>query len=157
MISSRDSGDRESLIFPKGGWEEDETSVRAAIRETWEEAGVVGDIEWQVGSFHFQSKRAKTKGYADGACVCCMYVMRVRKVKDDWPEMKKRERRWLTYEDALAKCRHPWMRSALEQWRLQVAGGCRGPQGPAQDRAGAARAAAPPPPATSKVAPSVAA
>lgn len=123
MITSRDSRDRESLIFPKGGWEEDETSVRAAIRETWEEAGVVGDIGWQVGSFHFQSKRAKSKGYADGACVCWMYVMNVQKIKDDWPEMKKRERRWLKYEDALAKCRHPWMRSALEQWQFQIADG----------------------------------
>ena len=122
MITSRNSKSHESLIFPKGGWEEDETSENAAIRETWEEAGVVGEIERQLGSFSFQSKRAKTKGYADGACVCWVYVMKVLKVKDDWPEMGNRVRRWLSFDEAITKCRHPWMQSALEEWRKQLHG-----------------------------------
>lgn len=33
------------IIFPKGGWEKDESMEEAAIRETVEEAGVVGVIE----------------------------------------------------------------------------------------------------------------
>ncbi|MCI12140.1 nudix hydrolase 4, partial [Trifolium medium] len=33
------------MQFPKGGWETDETMEQAALRETIEEAGVVGNIE----------------------------------------------------------------------------------------------------------------
>ncbi|GJV00911.1 NUDIX hydrolase 16, mitochondrial [Tanacetum coccineum] len=32
------------LLFPKGGWENDETVEEAAVREAWEEAGVRGDL-----------------------------------------------------------------------------------------------------------------
>ncbi|XP_064988272.1 nudix hydrolase 16, mitochondrial-like isoform X2 [Musa acuminata AAA Group] len=32
------------LLFPKGGWENDETVEEAAVREALEEAGVRGDI-----------------------------------------------------------------------------------------------------------------
>ncbi|XP_068662574.1 nudix hydrolase 16, mitochondrial-like isoform X2 [Aristolochia californica] len=32
------------LLFPKGGWENDETDREAAVREALEEAGVRGDI-----------------------------------------------------------------------------------------------------------------
>ncbi|XP_042373187.1 nudix hydrolase 16, mitochondrial-like isoform X2 [Zingiber officinale] len=32
------------LLFPKGGWENDETVEEAAVREALEEAGVKGDI-----------------------------------------------------------------------------------------------------------------
>jgi 8-oxo-dGTP pyrophosphatase MutT (NUDIX family) len=35
----------EGLVFPKGGWETDETVEAAARRETVEEAGVRGNLE----------------------------------------------------------------------------------------------------------------
>ncbi|THU45830.1 hypothetical protein C4D60_Mb02t22120 [Musa balbisiana] len=42
MISSPG---RHDLIFPKGGWEKDETACEAACREALEEAGVRGIIK----------------------------------------------------------------------------------------------------------------
>ncbi|KAL6136005.1 hypothetical protein ACLB2K_061307 [Fragaria x ananassa] len=36
MVSSPD---RDDLVFPKGGWEDDETVLEAASREAFEEAG----------------------------------------------------------------------------------------------------------------------
>ena len=41
-------------VLPKGGWEIDETQREAALRETWEEAGVRGDIVAEVGKYEFR-------------------------------------------------------------------------------------------------------
>merc|ERR1712054_500121 len=92
-------GYRDTLIFPKGGWEEDETASKAAIRETWEEAGVTGDIIAELGSFYFESKRAKKKGYAGGDCICDLFLLKIHKVMDDWPEARIRKRKWLRYDE----------------------------------------------------------
>ncbi|MFS8016413.1 putative hydrolase [Helianthus anomalus] len=35
------------MLFPKGGWESDETMMEAALRESVEEAGVFGTVEVQ--------------------------------------------------------------------------------------------------------------
>ncbi|KAG6497797.1 hypothetical protein ZIOFF_045703 [Zingiber officinale] len=39
---------RAEIMFPKGGWEADETMIQAAYRETYEEAGVLGIVEMSV-------------------------------------------------------------------------------------------------------------
>jgi len=36
------------MQFPKGGWEKDETMEQAALRETIEEAGVIGSVEVSI-------------------------------------------------------------------------------------------------------------
>ncbi|CAA2962338.1 nudix hydrolase 16, mitochondrial-like, partial [Olea europaea subsp. europaea] len=45
------------LLFPKGGWENDETAEQAALREAMEEAGVHGDLVHFLGDYPFKSKR----------------------------------------------------------------------------------------------------
>ena len=40
MVTS--SSDPQRWVIPKGGWEIDESAQEAAVRETWEEAGVKG-------------------------------------------------------------------------------------------------------------------
>ena len=42
LITSRGG---KGLVFPKGGWEQDEDVQAAAARETVEEAGVRGELE----------------------------------------------------------------------------------------------------------------
>ena len=54
MVNSK-HGD--GLIFPKGGWETDESAEEAAARESMEEAGVRGHL--LVGAFtlvHFSAQ-----------------------------------------------------------------------------------------------------
>nr|DAD32203.1 TPA_asm: hypothetical protein HUJ06_011054 [Nelumbo nucifera] len=46
MISSQKK--RHIMLFPKGGWEQDESIVQAAERETYEEAGVTGTIKVSI-------------------------------------------------------------------------------------------------------------
>jgi diphosphoinositol-polyphosphate diphosphatase len=45
------------LLFPKGGWENDETVEEAAAREAIEEAGVRGDLVKLLGFYDFKSKQ----------------------------------------------------------------------------------------------------
>lgn len=36
------------VVWPQGGWETDESMEQAALRETIEEAGVVGNVEVSI-------------------------------------------------------------------------------------------------------------
>lgn len=102
--------------FPKGGWETDEqTAEQAAQRETVEEAGVLGTIEEPLlGAFPFLSqKRCNSK---DGQCLAYIYVMRVEKQLDVWPEQKERQRCWFSIPEVCDRCGQDWMRQALYVW-----------------------------------------
>eukprot|EP00775_Hariotina_reticulata_P004482 gene4482-4736_t len=117
LISSR-GGKGKGWVFPKGGWEDDETVEAAALRETVEEAGVRGNIEEPlVGTFFFQSaKQGRVHNSHQGRCRAHMFVMRVAEVLDVWPELADRQRCWLPLAEASSQCRHQWMRDALHTW-----------------------------------------
>jgi|Transcript_6594 diphosphoinositol-polyphosphate diphosphatase len=102
----------DSLIFPKGGWETDETSAEAAARETMEEAGALGVIA-KLDDFTFESKM---KGGKRSKCCCSVYVMTVTEVMEVWPESSSRTRNWYTPETAIKNCKHAWMRDAMRRW-----------------------------------------
>ena len=74
----------DSLIFPKGGWETDETAAEAAARETMEEAGVRGDTS-PLGDFAFDSKMKDGK---KTPCVCSVFVMNVTEEMEVWREQR---------------------------------------------------------------------
>ena len=100
---------KDSLIFPKGGWETDETAEEAAARESMEEAGVVGRLT-PLDEFAFESKM---KGGVKTRCKCSVFVMRVTEVMEVWPEGDARSRAWYAPEEAIRNCKHPWMRDAM--------------------------------------------
>ncbi|XP_030461221.1 nudix hydrolase 17, mitochondrial-like [Syzygium oleosum] len=96
------------LLFPKGGWEMDESIIAAAVRETMEEAGVRGTIEKQLGKWSFKSKSqdAVYEGY--------MFPLLVIEQLENWPEKNVRERHWMNVREAREKCQHGWMKEALD-------------------------------------------
>mmetsp|Transcript_17831 Transcript_17831/g.30315 ORF Transcript_17831/g.30315 Transcript_17831/m.30315 type:complete len:339 (-) Transcript_17831:1004-2020(-) len=59
-------------ILPKGGWEEDETIELSAVRETHEEAGVVGELGPRLTEITYETRKSKkrklekSKEQADG-------------------------------------------------------------------------------------------
>lgn len=113
MINSQ-SGPR--LLFPKGGWENDETDEEAAAREAMEEAGVKGELKEFLGKYEFKSKKHEDEFSPDGCCKAHMFALHVNRVLDSWPEQSTRNRRWLTVSDAASKCRASWMKDALDKF-----------------------------------------
>ncbi|KAI8372239.1 NUDIX hydrolase domain-like protein [Choanephora cucurbitarum] len=92
LISSSKNPD--NWVIPKGGWETDETQEHAALRETWEESGIKGRIIRHLGTF-VERKKKKVKAHH------WIYELQIDEIVKKYPERKKRDRRWFTYEEAL--------------------------------------------------------
>ncbi|XP_058195489.1 nudix hydrolase 13, mitochondrial-like [Rhododendron vialii] len=113
MISSPN---RDNLVFPKGGWEDDESVTEAACREALEEAGVKGILrEEPLGDWEFRSKSTQNSCSVGGGCRGYMFALEVTEELDCWPEQDTYERKWLTKDDAFKFCRYDWMRDALKR------------------------------------------
>ena len=82
-------------VVPKGSLDEGERSRDAAIRETVEEAGLIGDLERKpLGRYNFTR--------ANERYVVEVYLMRVTMVLDSWLEERLRRRRWIAVNKAAA-------------------------------------------------------
>ncbi|KAI5648095.1 hypothetical protein M9H77_34100 [Catharanthus roseus] len=102
VISAQRKG--KGMLFPKGGWETDESIVEAALRETVEEAGVLGDVERVLGKWKFESQNKE--GY--------MFPLLVKEQLEFWPEKEVRQRKWISVKEARKVCENGWMKEALE-------------------------------------------
>ncbi|CAK7336500.1 unnamed protein product [Dovyalis caffra] len=109
------------LLFPKGGWENDETAEEAAVREAIEEAGVRGDLMDVIGYYQFKSKTHQDDSCPEGLCKAAMYALFVKEELESWPEQSTRTRRWLTIPEAVQSCRHKWMEDALKDFSIWLA------------------------------------
>ncbi|KAK2635590.1 hypothetical protein Ddye_030382 [Dipteronia dyeriana] len=98
----------QGMMFPKGGWELDESKKEAALRESFEEAGVLGNVECELGKWNFLSKSQGT--FYEGF----MFPLLVKEQLEMWPEKDVRQRIWMTVEEAREVCRHWWMKEALD-------------------------------------------
>ena len=120
--SNANAAPKGRFVFPKGGWEEDESVQVAAQRETVEEAGVRGTLQLpMLGTFEFKSGKV-----SKGRCLAHVFVLLVSEELADWPEAGQRERIWVSLEEAYAKARYDWMREALRVWMLRKGWSVRG-------------------------------
>lgn len=106
VITSQRKG--KGMLFPKGGWENDESIEEAALRETVEEAGVVGIVEHKLGKWNFESKNNDTSYEGH------MFPLLVKEQLDFWPEKDVRQRIWVSVREARKVCQYWWMKEALE-------------------------------------------
>ncbi|KAG0478375.1 hypothetical protein HPP92_013094 [Vanilla planifolia] len=117
------SPEREDLVFPKGGWENDESVDEAARREALEEAGVRGIIhDTPLGVWEFRSKSKQNLCGQEGACRGYMFALEVTEELDFWPEQSAHERKWLNVLEAWKFCRYDWMREALNSVSVLLTG-----------------------------------
>jgi len=117
LISSRTNRGEWSL--PKGGWETDESKAEAAMRETYEEAGVRGQITSLLGYFNHSKLIAETGLPAAGFW---FFEMVVNSIEEDWPEKLERDRQWFAFEEAMRHlARRPFMQHALAECSLRPA------------------------------------
>uniref|UniRef100_A0A7N0VN34 Nudix hydrolase domain-containing protein n=1 Tax=Kalanchoe fedtschenkoi TaxID=63787 RepID=A0A7N0VN34_KALFE len=108
---------RNDLVFPKGGWEDDETVEEAACREALEEAGVKGILQdVSLGVWEFRSKSREEISCMEGGCRGYMFALEVTEELDVWPEQGDKSRKWLNVEEARSLCRYDWMREALDRF-----------------------------------------
>ncbi|KAM0842432.1 hypothetical protein ACQ4PT_058380 [Festuca glaucescens] len=101
------------LLFPKGGWENDETVEEAAAREAIEEAGVRGDLVQLLGFYDFKSKTHQDEFCPEGMCTAAVFALHVKEELVSWPEQSTRQRSWLNVPEAAARSRYPWVQEAL--------------------------------------------
>lgn len=107
LISSQKSP---KMMFPKGGWETDESIEQAVLRETEEEAGVQGIVRSKLGTWSFKSQSLGI--FHEGH----MFPLFVTKELDVWPEQNVRRRKWMSVEEAKEACVHLWMKEALDEF-----------------------------------------
>lgn len=97
LITSRDTG---RWIVPKGWIERGEDGPTAAMREAWEEAGVVGEVlaGGPVGQYHYVKQRPRR---GDAMCNVDVYLIKLHELKDEWPEKGQRRRKWFPIATAI--------------------------------------------------------
>lgn len=121
------TNNKQSWVLPKGGWEIDELIEEAALREAWEEAGIVGKITSSLGVVHDPRPPKTTQREVkyvmqndhpymfQDSCISPRAIFQyfeldVERLEDEYPEMNKRTRKWMTYSEA---------KEALA-WRLEM-------------------------------------
>ncbi|KAL2155285.1 hypothetical protein VTH82DRAFT_26 [Thermothelomyces myriococcoides] len=124
---------RKGWVLPKGGWETDEECHEAAAREAWEEAGILVQIDYDLGDIHEMTPRKKTSSSSSSSSSSSkssgkdspkekprslyrFYEVTVTGEEADWPEREKRERKWFTFAEAKDMLKdRPELQTALER------------------------------------------
>jgi len=97
LVTSRDTG---RWIVPKGWIEDGEDGADAALRETWEEAGMVCEVMpgGPIGHFRYIKQRPRR---GDAVCDVDVYLLKMVEEKDQWPEKDQRRRKWFPIATAI--------------------------------------------------------
>ena len=76
-------------LVPKGHLEHGDKLLKTAQQEAWEEAGLIGHISPRpVGVYEYQKFGRLYR--------VVIFWMKVTQVQNNWPERKRRRRRWLS-------------------------------------------------------------
>lgn len=109
LITSRGTG---RWIVPKGWLIKGMSDADAALREAWEEAGVVGSVSTTpIGKFSYR------KIMEDGSvqrCQATVYPIEVKKLKASFPERGQRRVMWVSPKKAAGMVREKGLRKMFK-------------------------------------------
>ena len=95
LLTSRET---RRWIIPKGWPMKKRKPTEVASQEAYEEAGLIGHIvdKRPVGTFHYEKRLAKK----EVLCQVRVFLFRVDRQLDDWPEKSQRETKWFDANEA---------------------------------------------------------
>ncbi len=98
LITSRET---KQWIIPKGWPQKGLAPRNVAAREAYEEAGLRGKIgKRPIGDYHYEKWLSPAHSVP---CQVTVFLLRVDRELDDWPEKAERERVWLPPQEAAAR------------------------------------------------------
>lgn len=109
LITSRDTG---RWIVPKGWIENDEDGPDAALREAWEEAGVIGELVSPSPAGHYRYLKQRPRR-GDALCDVDVYVVNLKEEKKRWPEKSERTRQWFPVTEAISLVDEPGLKDLI--------------------------------------------
>lgn len=115
LITSRKTG---RWIIPKGWPEDGLTPADCAMKEAWEEAGVVGRVRNQcLGLFAYTKIVDAEVSYP---CVAMVYPVKVKSLAKHYPEQAERKRKWLSPKKASERVLEPELARILRDFNPLV-------------------------------------
>lgn len=111
MITSRDTG---RWVIPKGWPIEGLGPHDSAAQEAWEEAGVEGKAHDRLlGQYSYTKRMEKAD---DVPCVVAVYPIKVRTLRDKFPERAERRRKWMSPKKAAQYVHEPELAEILRHF-----------------------------------------
>jgi 8-oxo-dGTP pyrophosphatase MutT (NUDIX family) len=111
LLTSRET---HRWVVPKGWPMKGRKPAEVASQEAYEEAGLIGRMVGKrpLGSFHYEKRLAKK------AIVCevQVFLFRVERQLDDWPEKGQRECRWFDANEAVALVEESGLAEILDRF-----------------------------------------
>jgi 8-oxo-dGTP pyrophosphatase MutT (NUDIX family) len=97
LLTSRET---RRLVIPKGWPMKGRKPAEVASQEAYEEAGLIGQVVGKrpLGNFHYEKRLAKRTII----CEVRVFLFRVERQLDDWPERGERESKWVDAKEAAA-------------------------------------------------------
>jgi 8-oxo-dGTP pyrophosphatase MutT (NUDIX family) len=108
LITSRET---RRWILPKGRPEKKRRPWQVAAQEAYEEAGLVGRVSTKAIGSYASSKRLRSG--VEVPCTVRVFLFKVEKELDDWPERVQRERRWMSPGEAALLVAEPQLTQLL--------------------------------------------
>ena len=104
LVTNR-SGKR--WIIPKGTIDSGQTGSEAALKEVWEEAGLLGSLNPDpIGSYQTLKKLQR--------CHVTVYLLHVLDEAEVWPEAEERQREWMPLEEATRRVEPSGLQALLK-------------------------------------------
>jgi 8-oxo-dGTP pyrophosphatase MutT (NUDIX family) len=111
LLTSRET---HRWVIPKGWPMKGRKPAEVASQEAYEEAGLIGQVVGKrpLGNFHYEKRLAKR------AIICevRVFLFRVERQLDNWPEKGERERKWVDAREAAALVEEGGLAEIIERF-----------------------------------------